>query len=104
MAINYNEMNKIVDIIELTRDLVYDKKILQQSGDKQLIEILKIGNKLKTEAHTIDGRRSNISGRLDDYIASNLYGKRKKDHGSFGLFGARVSYSKTGDQVKQYTQ
>lgn len=104
MAINYNEMNKIIDIIELTRDLVYDKKILQQSGDKQLIEILKIGNKLKTEAYKIDGRRSNIGGRLDDYIASNLYGKRKKDHGSFGLFGARVSYSKTGDAIKEYTQ
>ena len=42
MAVNYNEMSKIVDSLELTRDLINDREIQQYSGNNKLVETYKV--------------------------------------------------------------
>ena len=52
MAINYAEMNKIVDVMELTRDLIRDREIQQMKGDKKLVETFKSVNRVYKKAYT----------------------------------------------------
>lgn len=103
MAVNYHEMNKIVDVMELARDLARDRDVQQSSGGKQLMESFKVAHKVFTEAYTKKGDATNIVGRIDDHYASVIYGQRKKDHGSIKVFGENVSIAQTADALKSYT-
>lgn len=101
MAVNYSEMNKIIDIMELTRDLVKERKVQQYSGDSKLNETFKIVGKVFNKAYTKKGESTNISGRLDDYYDSAIYGKSKNDEGE--IKGTNIDVAKTVDAAKSYS-
>lgn len=103
MSINYHEMNKVVDVLELARDLVKDRQVQQVSGDAKLVEAFKVVHKKFSKAYTKPGERTNIGDRLDDYYASVLYGKSKRDEGTVNIFGLEVEAAKLLDEVKNYT-
>ena len=103
MAVNYHEMNKIIDVMELTRDLVKEREVEQLSGGKQLVESFKVVHKVFSKAYTKEGKDTNIGGRIDDYYASVFYGHKKRDEGSINVFGQDVSVSQTADALKSYT-
>lgn len=99
MAVNYNEMNKIIDALELARDLVLDREIKQSSGDSELQEIYKILGKEYKKTVTKTGLNSKIGERINDYFSSVVYGQKKIDEGT--LKG--VDKSKIVDAIKSYT-
>lgn len=101
MAVNYNEMNKVIDILELTRDLVKDRAVQQYSGDKELKETFKIVHKIFENKFTKKGNETNISHRLDDYFDSVIYDKHKKDEGTIG--NTNVDTAKAVDALKSYS-
>ena len=103
MAINYHEMNKVIDVLELTRDLVKERPVQQMSGDKKLLESYKILNKAFHKPYVKYGGETNIGGRIDDYYAQVLYGRKKIDEGSIMLFGKEVSKSQALDLIRSYT-
>ncbi len=103
MAINYSEMNKIVDALELTRSLVKEREIQQYSGDHKLREAFTVVNKKFNKHYTKPGANSNIGERLDDYFDAVVYNRLKKDQGSFKMFGNEVDTAKTLDSIKSYT-
>jgi hypothetical protein len=75
MAINYNEMSKIIDVLELTRDYIKDRKVQQITGGSKLIESYKVIHKKFSNLYTKPGNDTNIGRRIDDYYASVIYGK-----------------------------
>lgn len=103
MAVNYHEMNKIIDVMELTRDLVKERKVEQMSGGRQLVESFKVAHKFYSTPFTKQGSETNIGGRIDDYYASVFYGRKKLDEGSIKVFGQDVSVTKAADALKSYT-
>ena len=103
MAVNYNEMSKVIDVLELTRDLIKDREVQQMSGDSKLIDAFKVVHKKFSKNYTKSGERINIGERIDDYYASVLYGQHKKDEGAWNIFGKEVDIAKTMDTLKSYT-
>lgn len=101
MAVNYNEMNKIVDVLELTRDLVKDREVQQYSGDKKLSEVYTILRKKFSKGYIKTGDKSNIGSRLDDYYDTVIYNKMKKDEGTIG--STNIDTAKAIDSIKGYT-
>lgn len=100
MALNYDEMNKVIDVLELTRDLVHDRKVNQFSGDRQIIERSKFLSIVRDKIYTKLGSDSGIGGRIDDFYSSAIYNKRKKE-GSVSESG--VSTSKIIDKLNSIT-
>lgn len=100
MAVNYNEMNKVVDALELTRDLVKDREVQQYSGNNKLTEAFKVLHKEFTRDYTKKGAESNIGSRIDDYYESVIYSKAKKDEGTLA---GNIDTAKTMDTLKSYT-
>lgn len=100
MAINYSEMNKIIDALELTKDLVMDREVQQYSGDKKLVESFKVLHKKFSKSYSVSGSQSNIGDKLEDYFQSVIYGRSKQDQGT--IIG-NVDTAKTLDTLKSYT-
>lgn len=100
MAINYSEMNKIIDALELTKDLALDREVQQYSGDKKLVETFNLLRKKFSKSYTVSGSQSYIGGKLEDYFQSIIYGKTKEDEGT--IIG-NIDTAKTLDAIKDYT-
>lgn len=101
MAVNYNEMNKIVDVLELTRDLVKKRKVDQYSGNDKLSETFTVLHKKFSKSYAKSGDQSNIGGRLDDYYDTAIYNRMKRDEGTFG--SSNIDKAKTLDAMKGWT-
>ena len=99
MAVNYGEISKVIDALELTRDLIKDRPVQQMSGDHKLTEYYKVVHKKFRKAYTKPGERTNIGDRIDDYYESVLYGKHKKDQGTI----AGLNTAETLDSIKNYS-
>ena len=100
MAVNYHEMNKIIDALELTKELVMDREVQQYSGDKKLVESFKVLHNKFNKPFSMSGSQSNIGDKLEDYFQSVIYGKAKKDQGT--IVG-NIDTAKTLDTLKSYT-
>lgn len=105
MAINYNEMNKVIDVLELTRDLVHDREITQRKGDSALEESYRVMGQFYKKIYTKKGESSALGARVDDFYEMVLYNKMKKDQGSIHIPGAKYSAdtAKTMDAIKDYS-
>lgn len=101
MAVNYGEMSKVIDVLELTRDLIKDREVQQTSGGSKLVESYKVLHKKFNNAYTQPGNKTNIGARIDDYYASVIYDKQKKDEGTLGK--TNLDQAKTLDSIKSYT-
>lgn len=100
MAINYNEMSQVIDVLELTRDFIKDREVQQLSGDKALVESFKVLHTEFREPFTRKGKDSNIGKRIDDFYASAIYDKKKREEGTIGK---KVDTAQTLDSIKAYT-
>lgn len=103
MATNYSEMSKIANALELTRDLVKDRKVQQYSGKSPLMEVFRIFKKEFTRPVTVKGEDAAIGKRIDAYFDAVLYGKAKEDMGTFKIGNTEVDISKSLDTLKNYT-
>lgn len=99
MAVNYNNMNKIIDVMELARDIVHERKVQQLSGDTKLNESFTVLHNTFSKAYTKKGSESNIGGRIDDFFDNFFYGKTKLDEGT--ILG--MDQAKSLDTMKSFT-
>ena len=67
--LNYNEMNKVIDVLELARDLVKseDRKVQQKSGDSKLMDAYTVVHNKFSKSYAKRGELTNIGERIDDY-------------------------------------
>lgn len=85
MANDFNEMNKVIDVLELGRDMLRDNlEIGKTRGGKPLVE------KFKTLERTVESRvikgkdDKRIIQRLNDFFEMQVYGRYMADEGTFG--------------------
>lgn len=84
MVHDFNEMNRVIDTLELGRDILRERQIIQTQGDKQLVE------KFKSIGRTVEsklikkGEQSKFMDRLNDFFEMQVYGRYMADEGTFG--------------------
>lgn len=87
MANDFNEMNKVIDVLELGRDIIRDPdlyKIKKTIGGKPLVEKFNIlGRKVENIVTKESGERR-IVERLNDFFEMQVYGRYMADEGTFG--------------------
>lgn len=102
MANDFNEMNKVIDILELSRDMLRDNlSIGEEKGDKPLMEKFSImGKKVESRVlKTKDERR--IIQRLNDFFEMQVYGRYMADEGTFGK--TNIDKAKVANFVNRVT-
>lgn len=85
MANDFAEMNKVIDVLELGRDMLRDHlKINKTRGEKPLVEkFTSMGRKVESKVlKSKDDRR--IIERLNDWFEMQVYGRYLADEGTFG--------------------
>lgn len=84
MANDFNEMNKVIDVLELGRDMLRERKIVQTKGGKPLVEKFKsVGRKVESTL-TKSGDETRFMQRLNDFFEMQVYGRYMTDGGTFG--------------------
>lgn len=84
MANDFDEMNKVIDVLELGRDLLRKRQITQTQGDNQLVEKFKtVGRKVESKL-TKEGEATRFVQRLNDFFEMQVYGRYMADEGTFG--------------------
>ena len=84
MANDFDEMNKVIDVLELGRDLLRERQITQTQGDKQLVEKFKtVGRKVESKL-TKEGEATRFVQRLNDFFEMQVYSRYMADEGTFG--------------------
>ena len=103
MAVNYEKMNQVVDILEVGRNYIKERSVREREGQHSVMSrFTALGKAYKAYVERA-GNGTNIAGRLDDYMDSVVYEERKNDEGSIELLGANVDVAKTLDAIKDYT-
>lgn len=101
MAVNYEKMNEVVDILEVARDYINKRDVMETNGNKPLMsQFTALGKKYK---HFVmkAGQGSNIAGRMNDFMSSVVYEERKESAGTIPVLN--LDASKTIDTIKNYT-
>ena len=84
MANDFDEMNKVIDVLELGRDLLRERQIIQTQGGKPLVEKFKaVGRKVEGKL-TKEGEATRFVQRLNDFFEMQVYGRYMADEGTFG--------------------
>ena len=103
MAVNYEKMNEIVDIIEVARDYTAHERELRDTSGKSPYSMFQAFGTVFQGFVVKAGNGSNSAGRLEDYINSVVY-EQHKDKGSVKeIFGVNLDTAKTLDAIKDYT-
>lgn len=103
MAVNYEKMNQVVDILEVGRSYIKERTVLENEGQHPVMSRFTALGKIYKAYVERAGNGTNIAGRIDDYMDSVVYEKRKNDEGSIELLGINIDTAKTLDAIKDYT-
>lgn len=99
MAVNYRNMKSLVNVLEIGKDILAERKI--KTGKKDaLSRIFALFNNKDTYEEKLGG---NAYDRYVNYINMVIYGKNKKDEGSFNVFGYNIDKAKAMDAFTRYT-
>lgn len=84
MANDFNEMNKVIDVLELGRDMLKEREIIQTRGGKSLVEKFKSVGRRVESILTKSGDETRFMQRLNDFFEMQVYGRYMADEGTFG--------------------
>lgn len=102
MANDFNEMNKVIDVLELGRDMLRDNlEVGKTRGGKPLIEKFKAVGRT-VESKVIKGKDDRrIIQRLNDFFEMQVYGRYMADEGTFG--NTKIDKGKVANFVNRMT-
>ena len=103
MAIDFDKMNKVIDTLELGRDLARDMSVTKTKDGKPLVESIKSMGKRVENKITSRGENSRIMERLNDFFDMQVYGHYNKDQGSFKVFGKEIDVAKAASTLNRVT-
>lgn len=104
MAVNYEKMNEVVDVLEVARDYSINRRELREvEGDGSIMSKFVVYGKIFHAYVTRAANGTNAAGRINDYLDSVVYEQRKLDEGSFEVLGVNFDTAKTLDAIKDYT-
>ena len=102
MAVDFDEMNKIIDVFEISRNYLKDNlEINKMKGGKPLVEKFKsVGRTVENKVvKDKDDRR--IIQRLNDFAEMQVYGRYMADEGTFG--DTKIDKGKLANFVNRVT-
>lgn len=101
---HYIEMSTISDALLLAKDYMLNRRtVQQQSGDKHLVEIQKLGKKAYTRLATKAGVSTGLSGLAEDLYDKVLYNRKRREGKSIYIFGNEYKLDKVTDALVGYT-
>lgn len=103
MAVDFDKMNKVIDTLELGRDLVKNMNITQNKSGRPIVEKLTTMGKTIEKKVTSRGDGSRIMERMDDFFDMQVYGNYSKDAGTVRVFGQEVDIAKTANTLNRIT-
>lgn len=103
MAVNYEKMNEVVDVLEVAREYINQRDVRENEGGKPIMSRFNALGKTYKSFVNKAGNGTNIAGRMDDYMSSVVYEERKADEGSVNILGVNLDWAKTLDTIKDYT-
>lgn len=103
MAINYEKMNEVVDILEIARDYSKERAVLMKEGTKSMMGTFNAFGKVFRAFVERSGNGTNISGRMDDFMDAVVYEERKINEGTWNIGNLNLDQAKTLDFIKDYT-
>lgn len=85
MANDFDEMNKVIDVLEVGRDILRDNlEITKTRGGKPLMErFTSVGRRVESVV-TKGSEERRIIQRLNDFFEMQVYGRYMADEGTFG--------------------
>ena len=101
MAIDYYQMSSVIDVLELTRDVVSDRDVQVEESGKPLMETIKAAGMTINKPYMKPGQESEIKKRLDDYYKRVIY-KQSDDDTSINFFGSKIKMSKLTDEARAF--
>lgn len=103
MAVNYDQVEKIADAMEVIKEFVGDRRVRQNAGSKVLYERYKNHNGEEFEkVYTKEGKSSTIYKAFENYLDINLYDRKKKKEVVY-IGDKEINYGKIGDNFKLYS-
>lgn len=97
MALNYESMNSIVDVLESTAMQMQDRDIVQTSGGRKLYERWKYHGETFNNDYVTSAADSELMKKLMTYLERNVYGKRKTEQ-----YIGKLNVGKVGDALLRY--
>ena len=103
MANNYDALNKIVDIMELGRNVMRLRSISDTKNGKPLVE------KFQNAGRTIENKiikpteSTRFMERVNDLFSMQLYGQYQKEQGSIDILGNHISIAKLAGNINGLT-
>lgn len=101
MANDFNEMNKVIDVLELGRDMLKEREIIQTRGGKPLVEKFKSVGRRVESTLTKSGDETRFMQRLNDFFEMQVYGRYMADEGTFG--NTKIDKGKVANFVNRMT-
>lgn len=101
MANDYNEMNKVIDLLELGRDMLKERDIKQTRGGKPLVEKFKSMGRKVESVLIKSGDETRFMQRLNDFFEMQVYGRYMADEGTFG--NTKIDKGKVANFVNRMT-
>lgn len=101
---DYSKMSKIIDILELGRDVISNVQLQEFDSNGNVIkESINILGKKVAKNLKIDPKTSNMKARLDDYFKMNIYGHTRSEGTDFNILGYKINSEKMFDLLGRYT-
>lgn len=102
MANNFKEMNKIINLLELGRDILKDNLSIQKtSGDKVLKEEFSILGRKVSKNSSGKAEASNLIKKLDMFFNRQVYERYIQDEGTFG--NTKIDKAKSANFLNKIT-
>jgi len=103
MAIDFDKMNKVIDTLELSRDLAKNMDITQNKKGKPIVEKFNSMGRTIENKVTNKGDNSRIIERLNDFFDMQVYGHYNKDQGSVNILGKEIDVAKAASTFNRVT-
>ena len=102
MAHDFNEMNKVIDVLELGRDMLRDNlEVGKTRGGLPLVEKFKAVGRTVESKVTKDKDDRRIIQRLNNFFDMQVYGRYMADEGTFGK--TKIDKGKVANFVNRVT-
>lgn len=101
MANDFKEMNRVIHVLELGRDMLKERQIVQNRGGHPLVEKFEAYGRQLESTLTKQGDKTRFMQRLDDYFSMQVYGRYMADEGT--LFGTRIDQGKAANVINKLT-
>lgn len=101
MALNYDNMNEVLDVLESSREILKSRKIIKStsSGEKLINKV----KGLKSTDITTKGELSRTLAQFDEFMKAQVYGQANDDAGFINLGIIKLDTAKTLNTLTAYT-